>query len=224
MGGHMTRAHSALLQGLDEAARERLIATSRPRRFRAREIVCHEGDPGDTFHIVMSGRLAVHVTTPLGHSATLSLLGPGDTFGELALLDPASLRTATVVALEEAHTLSLTRSQLDELRRHHPQIDRFLSETLAGHVRRLSAMVLEALYLPVDARVARQLTRLAGMYAGANGSAEIRLTQDDLAGMAGTTRATTNKVLQELAARGVLSLARGRIVVRDRAALDRAGQ
>jgi CRP-like cAMP-binding protein len=85
-------------------------------------------------------------------------------------------------------------------------------------------MVLEALYLPVDARVARQLARLAGMYAGGDAAAEIRLTQDDIAGMAGTTRATTNKVLQELAARGVLSLSRGRIVVRDRPALDRAGR
>lgn len=85
-------------------------------------------------------------------------------------------------------------------------------------------MVLEALYLPVDVRIARQLGRLARIYAGANGSAEIRLTQDDLAGMAGTTRATTNKVLQELAGRGLLSLGRGRIVVRDRVALDRAGQ
>jgi CRP/FNR family cyclic AMP-dependent transcriptional regulator len=220
----MTRTHSLQLKGLDDATRQRLIATGRPRRFRAREIICHEGDPGDSFHIVMSGRLAVHVTTPLGHSATLSLLGPGDTFGELALLDPASLRTATVVALEEAHTLSLTRAQLDELRQHHPQIDRFLTATLAGHVRRLSAMVLEALYLPVDVRIARRLARLASMYAGADGSAEIRLTQDDLAGMAGTTRATTNKVLQDLASRGVLSLSRGRIVVLDRLALDRAGQ
>jgi CRP/FNR family transcriptional regulator, cyclic AMP receptor protein len=220
----MTRAHSPLLQGLDDATRRSLIATSRPRRFRARETVCHEGDPGDSFHIVVSGRLAVRVTTPLGHTATLSLLGPGDTFGELALLDPASLRTATVVALEETHTLSLTRAQLDELRRHHPQIDRFISETLAGHVRRLSAMVLEALYLPVDVRIARRLARLAGLYAADDGSAEIRLTQDDLATMAGTTRATTNRVLQELAAEGVLSLSRGRIVVRDRTALDRAGQ
>jgi CRP/FNR family transcriptional regulator, cyclic AMP receptor protein len=220
----MTRAHSSLLQGLDDAARRRLIATSRPRRFRTREIVCHEGDPGDSFHIVISGRLAVHVTTPLGHTATLSLLGPGDTFGELALLDPDALRTATVVALEEVHTLSVTRAQLDELRQHHPQIDRFITATLAGYVRRLSVMVLEALYLPVDARIARRLTRLAGLYAGDNGSADIRLTQDDLASMAGTTRATTNKVLQELAGRGVLSLGRGRIVVRDRLALERAGQ
>jgi CRP-like cAMP-binding protein len=85
-------------------------------------------------------------------------------------------------------------------------------------------MVLEALYLPVDVRVARRLARLAGLYAGDNGSAEIRLTQDDLASMAGTTRATTNRVLQELAAKGVLSLSRGRIVVRDRIALDRAAQ
>jgi CRP/FNR family cyclic AMP-dependent transcriptional regulator len=220
----MTRTYPSLLEGLDDDARRSLIAQSRPRRFRARDIVCHEGDPGDSLHVIVSGKLAVRVTTPLGQVVTLSLLGPGDSFGELALLDSASLRTATVVAIEEAHTLMLTGAQLDGLRRQHPRVDAYITETLTSYVRRLSTMVLEALYLPVDARVARQLARLAGMYVAADGSAEIRLTQDDLAGMAGTTRATTNKVLQELAARGVLSLARGRIMVRDRVALDRAGQ
>jgi CRP/FNR family transcriptional regulator, cyclic AMP receptor protein len=82
--------------------------------------------------------------------------------------------------------------------------------------------VLEALYLPVEDRVIRRLAHLARLYAIDNGSAEIRLTQDDLASMAGTTRATANKVLQELAGRGLLTLRRGRISVPDRFAFDRA--
>lgn len=220
----MTRTYPSLLQGLDDDARRRLIAQSRPRRYRARDIVCHEGDPGDSLHIVVSGKLAVRVTTPLGQIVTLSLLGPGDSFGELALLDPSSLRTATVVAIEEVHTLMLTGGQLGVLRRQYPQIDAYITETLAAHVRRLSAMVLEALYLPVEDRVTRRLARLAQLYALDDGGAEIRLTQDDLASMAGTTRATANKVLQELAGRGLLTLRRGRISVPDRCALDHAAR
>jgi CRP/FNR family transcriptional regulator, cyclic AMP receptor protein len=218
----MTRTYPSLLEGLDDDARRSLIAQSRPRRFRARDIVCHEGDPGDSLHVIVSGKLAVRVTTPLGQVVTLSLLGPGDSFGELALLDSASLRTATVVAIEEAHTLMLTGAQLDGLRRQHPRVDAYITETLTSYVRRLSTMVLEALYLPVEDRVIRRLAHLARLYAIDNGSAEIRLTQDDLASMAGTTRATANKVLQELAGRGLLTLRRGRISVPDRFALDRA--
>jgi CRP/FNR family transcriptional regulator, cyclic AMP receptor protein len=218
----MTRTYPSLLQGLDDDARRSLIAQSRPRRFRARDIVCHEGDPGDSLHVIVSGKLAVRVTTPLGQVVTLSLLGPGDSFGELALLDSASLRTATVVAIEEAHTLMLTGAQLDGLRRQHPRVDAYITETLTSYVRRLSTMVLEALYLPVEDRVVRRLAHLARLYAIDNGSAEIRLTQDDLASMAGTTRATANKVLQDLAGRGLLTLRRGRISVPDRFALDRA--
>ena len=91
-----------------------------------------------------------------------------------------------------------------------------LSDLLAVNVRRMSELVAEALYLPVDRRLARRLDQLAGIY-----DDTIPLTQDDLARIAGTTRATTNIVLRRLAGRGVLDLARGQVVVLDRAALRR---
>lgn len=213
-----------LLRGLDGDERRQLLAACTPRRFRRRDIVCHEGDPGDCLHLITTGRLIVRVTTPLGHTATLSLLSAGDSFGELALLSPEARRTATVVAIEDADTLTLSRAQLARLRRDHPQIDRILTNTLAAQVRRLSAMVLEALYLPVDERVIRRLAQLARAYGGNAAVAEIRLTQDDLASMAGTTRATANKVLRELEDKRVLTLGRGTITVVDRAALDRAAR
>lgn len=205
----------AALRELDDAERGRLLAAGEPRRFRRREVVFHEGDPGDCLHLILSGRVAVRVTTPLGDTATLSLLAAGDAFGELALLDPQARRSATVVALEPTRTLALRRAVLFEMRARHPEIDRFLAMTLAGYVRRLSAMVLDALYLPVEQRVVRRLADLARLYPDAGGGAEIHLTQDDVASLAGTTRATVNRVLRALEARGVLVLARGRITVRD---------
>ncbi|MGH3492841.1 MAG: Crp/Fnr family transcriptional regulator, partial [Sciscionella sp.] len=94
--------------------------------------------------------------------------------------------------------------------------------TMAGYVRRLSAMVLEAMYLPVEQRVRRRLADLARIYGGDGSRAEIHLTQDDIAHLAGTTRATANRVLRALEARGVLTLARGHIIVLDRAGLARS--
>ena len=112
----------------------------------------------------------MRVTTPLGHTATLTMIGAGDVFGELALLTPDARRTATVVSLERTHTLALGSAQVAALRRQHPQIDRFLTGLLARHLRRTSALVLEALYLPVETRLARRLSQLARVYDGDIGS------------------------------------------------------
>ncbi|MDN5854438.1 MAG: cyclic nucleotide-binding domain-containing protein, partial [Actinomycetia bacterium] len=134
----MSRIDPPVLRDLDEAARRRLLAAGEPRRFARREVVFHEGDPGDALHLILEGRVAVRVTTPLGDTATLSLLAAGDAFGELALLDPDARRSATVVALETVRTLALRRTALFAIRAQHLEIDRFLTATLAGYVRRLS--------------------------------------------------------------------------------------
>lgn len=215
----MSHPDFPLLKGLDEAHRRSVLAACGRRSYAARMVVFHEGDPGDTMHLVRSGRLAVRVTTPLGHVATLQVLTAGDVFGELALLDPEARRTATIVALEPVECLTLSRAQVAALRSTHPQLERLVTDLLAAYVRRLSAMVLEMMYLPVETRVVRRLDRLADVYHG-----DIRLTQDDLASMAGTTRATTNTVLRSLEQAGVVRLRRGRVSVVDRAALARAGR
>jgi CRP/FNR family transcriptional regulator, cyclic AMP receptor protein len=219
----MRRADVPLLAALTAAERRRVVAAGEPRSFRRNEVVFHEGDPGDSLHVVLSGRLAVRVTTPLGDVATLSLLNTGQMFGELALLDPDARRTATVVALERTRTLALRQSVLTTLRTEIPSIDQLLTATLAGYVRRLSDMVLEAMYLPVEQRVRRQLVRLASIYGGDGPAAEIRLTQDDIASLAGTTRATANRVLRALETDGVLTLARARVVISDRSRLADSG-
>jgi CRP-like cAMP-binding protein len=210
-----------ILRGLGEPEQREILASCTPRRYKRREILCHEGDPGDCLHLIKSGRLIVRVATPLGDTATLTMLGPGHSFGELAVFDSRSRRTATVEAVENVETLTFGRAQLTALRQRYPEIDRVMIDTLAAQVRRLSAQVLEALYLPVETRVVRRLIDLAAIYGGSSSTAEIRLNQEDLASMAGTTRATTNKVLRDLQQRNILALTRGRITVVDRVALVR---
>ncbi|MEU6581783.1 Crp/Fnr family transcriptional regulator [Nocardia sp. NPDC046763] len=212
----------ALLRGLEPEERRRVLASCVPRRFKRREILCHEGDPGDCLHLVKSGLLLIRVATPLGHTATLTMIGPGDSFGELALLGPDAIRTATVEAAQNAETLTLSRARFEMLRGANPGIDRMLTATLVEQVKRLSATVLEALYLPVETRVVRRLDNLGRIYGAQTPIAEIRLTQEDLASMAGTTRVTANRVLRDLEQRGIVALRRGRIIVIDRAKLAAA--
>ncbi|MEP7105118.1 MAG: Crp/Fnr family transcriptional regulator, partial [Chloroflexota bacterium] len=159
----------------------------------------------------------VGVTTRYGNQVTFTLLGPGDVFGELALIDPTARRTATLTALEATETVVLTQPEFDQLRGDRPEFASALVELLAERVRRLSDQLVEALYVPADTRVLRRLLTAADLYVGG----EVPLTQDELAGLAGTARATVNRVLRAEARKGTLELKRRRIRVLDRAALER---
>ena len=212
-----------ILSSLDEASRRRVLGHSRRRRFRRREVIFHEGDPGDSLHLLASGHVAVRVSTPLGDVATLRVLGPGDFFGELAIISEAP-RNASVVALEAAETLSLYRSDIEELRRDHRDVDRLLLAAAAAEIRRLSSQLLDALYVPVPKRLARRLVELASLYEEASAPIVLPLTQEDLAELAGTSRPTVNKVLQNLEEAGALTVSRGRVTVLDSAVLERWGR
>jgi CRP-like cAMP-binding protein len=191
-----------------------LLTLCRRRRFSRGEIVFHDGDPGNTLHLVAKGHFAVKVTTPLGETAMLRVFRPGDWFGELAALEPAP-RAGTVIALEDADTLSLSDEQLDELRARHPGVERLLIRALIGEIRRLAGALVEALYLPVERRVWRRLVELADIYADGDPPVTVPLTQEDLAQLAGTTRPTANRVLRAGEDVGIVRMTRGRIEVVD---------
>ena len=214
--GGMARVEFALLAGAPPEEVAELLARGRRRRFGAGEVVFHAGDPADCLHLVRSGRFAVRITTEYGDVATLNVVGPGESFGELALLSPEVARSATVAALEEAETLSIHEHDFRRLRRERPQTDALLARLLAAHVRRLSAQLAEALYLPAETRVRRRLLDVAAAY-GADGApgTRIPLTQEELASLAGTSRATVNRVLRFEAEKGTIELARGRTTLRD---------
>ena len=197
-----------------------MLAIARRRRFRRREVVFHDGDPGDTLHVVSRGHVAIRITTPLGDVATLRVLAPGEFFGELALISDAP-RRGSAVAIDDVETLSVHRQQLDALRESHPWVDRMLVEALATEVRRLAARLVEALYAPVEQRVWQRLAELTAMFERADTTAvTIPLTQDELAQIVGTTRPTVNRVLRAAEEGGVVQLSRGRLQVLQPAAIE----
>jgi CRP/FNR family cyclic AMP-dependent transcriptional regulator len=200
-----------LFAGVPEEDVRRLLAIARRRTFARNEVVFHRGDPANALHLIAAGRFAVTIVTPLGDTAMLGVRGPGDAFGELALVSGvATERSATVAALEQSETRCVLQEDFARLRRGHPQVDAVLAAVLAERVRRLSEQVTEAYYLSAEARVLRRLADLAELYGGI-----VSLPQEALAELAGTSRATVNRVLREQQERGLIELRRAKIAVRD---------
>jgi CRP-like cAMP-binding protein len=206
-----------VLSGLPPADRDRIIKAGRRRRYARNETIFHAGDPGDALHLIVSGRVAVRVLTPNGEQAILAVLGPGQVFGELALLLDDGHRTASITALEACETIVLHRAQFDQLRARYPAVDRFLLAALSAQVARLSEHLLEMLFVPARARILRRLLVLAKEFEGG----VVHITQEDLALMSGTTRSTVNEVLREAEQAGSIRLGRGRVEVLDRARIAR---
>ena len=213
--------HWDLLDAMSADDQERVLSAARRRQFRRGDVVFREGDPADGMHLIESGVFAVEVSTAGGERAMLNVLAPGDFFGELALVTSArhSPRTATILALAPGQTLAITAQTFTALRDRHPEVERLLVSALAQRVDQLSGRLLEALYVGVDRRVHRRLLDLAEIFDGDGSNVVIPLSQEDLATMAGASRPTVNQVLQRLVARGVITLGRRQIAIRDLAGL-----
>jgi CRP/FNR family cyclic AMP-dependent transcriptional regulator len=200
-----------LLADLPPEDVRQLLAIARRRAFERAEVVFHRDDPADSLHLIARGRFGARVTTPQGDSVLLDVLGPGQSFGELALLLPGAKRTATVAALEDGETRSVFRDDFALVQRSHPGVKDVLLRLLAEQLQRVSDRIVEAHYVDADTRVRRRLCSLAETY----GDPVVPLTQEDLAAMAGTSRATVNRVLREEEKRGTVALQRGRMTLVD---------
>jgi CRP/FNR family transcriptional regulator, cyclic AMP receptor protein len=203
-----------LLEGVPDKDVRQVLSIARRRTFKRGEVVFHEADPADSLHLVVSGRFAVHRTTRLGEEALLVVRAPGEAFGELALVS-AEPRSATVYALEPAETMCVLRREFDRLRREHPSVDRVLVSLLAHELRRTDEMLTEAYYESAERRVLRRLLELVDVYGSGESQTEIPLTQEQLASLAGASRATVNAVLSVERSRGTISLRRGGTIVHD---------
>jgi CRP/FNR family cyclic AMP-dependent transcriptional regulator len=215
--GHFEKVEWPLLSDLAPEDVRELLAIARRRTFAKGEVVFHRDDPADSLHLIARGRFAARVTTPQGDSVLLEVLGPGQAFGELALLLPGARRTATVSALEDGETHSVFRDDFALLQRTHPGVKDVLLRLLAEQLRRASDRIVEAHYVDADTRVLRRLCELAETY----GDSVVPLTQEDLAAMAGTSRATVNRVLRDEEKRGTVALQRGRVTLVEPAELSR---
>jgi CRP/FNR family cyclic AMP-dependent transcriptional regulator len=213
-GTLVARMPVRVLDGVPDEEVRRLLSVARRRTFARNEVVFHQGDPAEAMHVVWNGRFAVRIRSAIGDATTVAILGPGEAFGELALLEDDSERSATVVALERAETRSIARSDFTRLRSEQPQVNELLLRLLARRLRRTNDLLAEALYLPADVRVLRRIRELAELY-GTGEGAVIPLTQEEIAELAGTSRATVNRVLRVEERAGSIELMRGRTTVLD---------
>src|SRR3954447_26573299 len=149
-----------ILAGIPEEDARRVLQIARRRTFGRREVVVHRGDPADTLHLVHTGRFAARIGTARGDTVMLSMVGPGETFGEIALLDETASRSATVLALDGGETRAIHKLDFDALCAKHPGVADILARALALRVRRLSELLVEAHYEPAERRVLRRLAEL----------------------------------------------------------------
>lgn len=203
-----------ILASLRQEERRRIISGARRRVFAAGDIIFHEGDPADSFHLLAAGHVTVWITSPLGESVVIDILGPGSVFGELALLGNGQVRAATVRALDRSETLSMSRRQFNDLRTRLPQIEEFLIQAMAASLRRMDTHLIEALFVPARERVLRRLVSVALLYSeDGSASTTVPVPQTVIASMAGTTRPTANQVLRAAAEDGVIALRRKTITI-----------
>jgi CRP/FNR family cyclic AMP-dependent transcriptional regulator len=211
--------------GLEPAALERLAATMRSRRFKRGEVLFHIGDPGDALFVIVSGEVKISLPSDTGEEAILATLGPGEVFGELALLD-GSPRSASASALVATETVVLPRERFRELIATEAGVRDALLASIAGELRRLTTHVEELHFLDITGRLAARLVRLAneGGTALPDGGIRLRtnLTQGDLAAMVGCTRQSVNKLLGQFTDDGLVRQDREGIVVIDMAGLASA--
>ncbi len=201
-----------LLTLLPPHRRDELLSRARRRRFSKGHPVFHEGDDGNALFLLERGHVAVHLVTVDGHEITVQVLGPASSFGELALLDDRGARNASVIALDAVEVLRIERRDFVELCSTDMAVIAHLLGQLVATVQRSTTLYAEALHLSADRRVKRRLVELAELYGAESMPPIVRLTHDDLASVAGTSRQTVTETIGELAALGVLT--QGRAVLR----------
>jgi CRP-like cAMP-binding protein len=221
LGGSMARPAlrgCGLFGNADERTLDALAAALRIRRFRKGETVFHQGDPGDALFIMASGSVKVVLPSDEGaEPAIVAILGPGEFFGELAILDGAP-HSATIVALEPTETLVLHRDAFLALIDEQPELRRALLASLATEIRRLTGHVEDLHFLDLPGRLSSRILRLTvDCEPDPDGSIRIAwpYTQSELAGMIGGSRQSVNRLLADLTDQGLVRLERDQLVVLD---------
>lgn len=204
----------SLFSELSREELERISRVAIPRSFPAGVRVFHEGDQSDACYLVRSGDLRVTREHSDGRAIALATLGRGDIFGELAMLD-GQARSASVETLSDSELLALPAADFRRLLAQHSQISVKLIAALTRRLRETNERVARQSFQTVPSRVAGVLTQLIAEEAAPEGrtGVTIRMTQADLAQLAGTSRESVSRFLATLERAGVVSVGRGRVTV-----------
>jgi CRP-like cAMP-binding protein len=212
-------AQVPLFADLDEAALDRLGKELVPKLYRKGATILVTGEPGTSLFVVNTGLVKLVLSSPSGREVILDVLGPGEVFGELAVLD-GEPRSADAVAVQTSELYLLDRQAFLRVLRERPEIAINLLGVLSRRLRRDAQVVHDAAFLDVPARLARTILRLASP--DPTGRLRTpRLTQSDLAGVVGTARQTLNKWLGVFIQEGSIAWYEGQITVLEAESLRR---
>lgn len=194
-----------LFRGAPDRALDIVAGVVRLRRFATGTVLFQEGDAGDALYVLSAGLVKLSKVDLGGHEKTLALLQPPEFFGEMALLGHAR-RSATAVTLAPVTAFLLFRDDFQRLLAEYPTISLNLTTTLADRLRGMDDEAQVLSYKDAQGRVAYVLLRLyrAGVIELEEGRALVRLTHQDLANLAGTSRETVTRALKALEAEGVI--------------------
>ncbi|WGW11073.1 Crp/Fnr family transcriptional regulator [Saxibacter everestensis] len=206
-----------LFSGLDDEATAALLDLMKQSTLHRGSVLFHEGDSGSELYVIVAGKLKLGRSAPDGRENLLSVIGPGEMFGELSLFDPGP-RTATVTAISEVTLLGLSNDNLHTWLSGRPDAALNLLQALAARLRRTNDTVGDLVFSDVPGRVAKALLDLATRFGRPAADGVLvahELTQEELAQLVGASRETVNKALADFAARGWLRLEARAVVLLD---------
>ena len=213
-----------VLSALPAELSSRLFAKARVVSLGADETLFLTGDAGDGCYRVDEGLLKASMLSPTGGERILSIFGPGAMIGELSMIDSGP-RSATVTALRAAKLQFVSRSVFDSFGGENPDVYKHLVTLLAGRLRDTNGALIATSFLSVKGRVARALLNLAEAFGHDVGDGRIlvrqKVTQSDLAAMAGIARENVSRVLQDWMKRKVVSRLAGYYCLENKALMQR---
>jgi CRP/FNR family transcriptional regulator len=195
---------------------------AQPRSFGAGDTVFREGDSSDTCYVIRRGHARAVRENPDGRSIALAQFGPGDIFGELAMLDDER-RSATIETLEQVEALAIPGPDMRRLLREHPEIAVKLISALGRRLRETNERLARQSFQTVQSRVAKvllQLVETARAEGARDDEVQIKATQAELAQLAGSSRESASRFLAVLERAGIIDQGRGRLIVKDPKALE----
>jgi len=210
-----------LFGGLDPAERQRFAEAARERAYPKGSVILFENDPGESLYIVRHGRVKVVLIGEDGREVILGVLGAGEHFGELSLIDQQP-RSATVMAMEDSTLLILHREDFRRRVEASPAVAWSLLTELSRRLRRADEKIGGLVLLDVPGRIARLLLDFAAE--GGGPTIERALTHQTIAQMIGASRETVSRATKDFQDAGWISVERRRITIADERALRRLAQ
>ncbi len=213
-----------LFRGLGKATIERIAALATRRLYAQDAVVFMRGDPGDSLCGVVSGRVRISASRPGGKEVFLNILGPGEAFGEIALLD-GQPRTATATALARTELILIRRDRFAELLVSEPRLAMHLIQLLCERVRWTAQLMEDSALLGVPARIAKRLLSLARLNGEeATNDTKVTLSQEELAQFLGLSGQIVNQHLQAWKQAGWIVAGRGSVTLADVRSLEKVAR